>query len=33
MHNGIVKGPKANKSLGRPNVDRRTIKVTELVSV
>ena len=29
----IVKGPEAIKSLGRPNVDRRTIKVTTLVSL
>jgi len=33
MHNDIVKGPEAKKSLGRPNVDRRTTKVTTLVSV
>jgi len=33
MHNGIVKGPEEKKSLGRPNVDRRAIKVMTLVSV
>jgi hypothetical protein len=33
MQNGIVKEPEAKKPLGRPNVDRRAIKVTTLVSV
>jgi hypothetical protein len=33
MHNGIVKGPEAKKSFGKPNVDRRAIEMTTLVSV